>query len=126
MDTDRVRRQRPPSTVAALMASACAGIFAFGIVMAILGAILPSLFAKIPFTKGEAGNLFVFMNLAMLVMSVIFGPVVDRFGYRAFLMVSTLLVAVSFLAFSRATTYSLLVVSAIVLGLGGGGLNGGA
>ncbi len=126
MDAVQVRNERPPSPVAALMSSACAGIFAFGIVMAMLGAVLPSLFAKIPFTKGEAGNLFFIMNLAMLAMSVIFGPVVDRFGYRALLTISALLVAVSFFGFSRASTYSWLVAAALVLGLGGGGLNGGA
>ncbi len=126
MNTVSARGGKPASSVPALMSSACAGIFAFGIVMAILGAILPSLFVKIQFSKGEAGNLFFIMNLAMLVMSVIFGPVVDRFGYRAFMMLSALLVAVSFFAFSRAATYPWLVGSALVLGLGGGGLNGGA
>lgn len=126
MNGESVRGQRPASAVTALMGSACAAIFAFGIVMAVLGAILPSLFAKIPFTKGEAGNLFFLMNLAMLAMSVIFGPVVDRFGYKIFLALSALLVAVAFFAFSRASTYSWLVAAALVLGLGGGGLNGGA
>jgi len=126
MDTVTVRGEKPASSVRALMASACAGIFVFGIVMAVLGVMLPSLFARIQFTKGEAGNLFFVMNLAMLVMSVIFGPVVDRFGFRALLALSALLVAVSLFAFSRATTYSWLVGSALVLGLGGGGLNGGA
>jgi fucose permease len=108
------------------MSSACAGIFVFGIVMAILGAILPSLFAKIQFSKGEAGNLFFIMNLAMLVMSVIFGPVVDRFGYRALLAICSLLVGLSFFIFSQASVYSWLVAAALVLGFGGGGLNGGS
>ena len=65
-----------------LMASLCAGMFVFGIVMAILGAILPSLFATIALDKAEAGNLFLVMNLAMLIMSLAFGPVVDRFGFK--------------------------------------------
>jgi fucose permease len=109
-----------------LMLSAWAGIFVFGLVMAILGAILPSLFERLRFDKSEAGNLFFFMNLAMLVMSVVFGPVVDRFGYKYFLMVCSLFVAASFLLFTLAPTYSFLVGAALLLGLGGGGLNGGA
>jgi FHS family glucose/mannose:H+ symporter-like MFS transporter len=121
-----VDEERRASPVSALMSSACAGIFVFGIVMAILGAILPSLFERIHFGKGEAGNLFFVMNLAMLVMSVIFGPVVDRFGYRSFLIACSLLVAVSFFVFSRAAAFSWLVAGALVLGFGGGGLNGGA
>ena len=117
---------RTPAGVRSLMFSAWAGIFVFGIVMAILGAILPSLFERIQFNKSEAGNLFFFMNLAMLGMSVIFGPVVDRFGYRGFLALCCLLVAVSFFLFTIAPTYSLLMTAALLLGVGGGGLNGGS
>jgi fucose permease len=115
-----------PASVRPLIASAWAGIFVFGIVMAILGAILPSLFARIRFNKSEAGSLFLFMNLAMLVMSVFFGPIVDRFGYKVFLMICSLLVAASFLLFTLAPSYSFLLAAALLLGIGGGGLNGGA
>ncbi len=115
-----------PGSARRLIHSAWAGIFVFGIVMAILGAILPSLFDRIAFNKSEAGNLFLYMNLAMLGMSVVFGPVVDRFGYRLFLLVCSLLVAASFLLFTLAPTYSFLAIAALLLGIGGGGLNGGA
>jgi len=115
-----------PAGVRSLMFSAWAGIFVFGIVMAILGAILPSLFERLQFSKSAAGNLFFFMNLAMLGMSVVFGPVVDRFGYRVFLALCCLLVAGSFVIFTLAPTYSLLVAAALLLGIGGGGLNGGS
>jgi FHS family glucose/mannose:H+ symporter-like MFS transporter len=108
-----------------LMSSACAGMFVFGIVMAILGAILPSLFSKIQFNKGEAGNLFLYMNLAMLVMSLFFGPIVDRFGFKIFLIVCSLLVAASFFILSSAGTYSIVLLAVVILGFGGGGLNGG-
>lgn len=118
--------QQEKKGVRPAMASACAGIFVFGIVMATLGAILPSLFTRIDFDKSEAGRLFFLMNLAMLAMSVVFGPVVDRFGYRAFLMACSLLVAGSFFLFLRASTYQSLVLAALLLGLGGGGLNGGS
>jgi FHS family glucose/mannose:H+ symporter-like MFS transporter len=125
--TDRTARPAPkPAGVRSLMVSAWAGIFVFGIVMAVLGAILPSLFDRIHFSKSEAGNLFFFMNLAMLGMSVVFGPVVDRFGYRIFLALCCLLVAISFFLFTIAPAYSLLVAAALLLGVGGGGLNGGS
>jgi FHS family glucose/mannose:H+ symporter-like MFS transporter len=116
----------PPGGTRRLIHSAWAGIFVFGLVMAILGAILPSLFDRIAFNKSEAGNLFFFMNLAMLGMSVVFGPIVDRFGYRAFLALCSLLVALSFLLFAVASTYSFLIAAALLLGVGGGGLNGGS
>jgi len=126
MDEKTAPPSRSPAGVRSLMFSAWAGIFVFGIVMAILGAILPLLVERIHFSKSEAGNLFFFMNLAMLGMSVVFGPVVDRFGYRIFLVLCCLLVAVSFFLFTVAPTYSLLVTAALFLGVGGGGLNGGS
>jgi fucose permease len=117
---------RPGSPeVARLQASAWAGIFVFGIVMAILGALLPSLFERIGFGAGAAGNLFLTMNFSMLVTSLCFGPLVDRFGFKALLAVSALLVAGAFLLLSRATSYGLVLAAAVVLGIGGGGLNGG-
>jgi fucose permease len=107
------------------MASAFAGMFVFGIVMAVLGAILPSLFERIGFSTGAAGDLFLTMNFAMLVMTLVFGPLVDRFGFKALLIVCSLLVAASFLLLTMASTYGPILVAAVVLGFGGGGLNGG-
>jgi fucose permease len=117
--------ERPASSASKLMSSAFAGMFVFGIVMAVLGAILPSLFEKIGFSEGAAGNLFLSMNFAMLVMTLAFGPLVDRFGFKALLAISSLLVAASFLLLAGASTYPALVLAVMVLGFGGGGLNGG-
>jgi fucose permease len=111
--------------VSRLQSSAWAGIFVFGIVMAILGAILPSLFDRIGFGAAAAGNLFLTMNFAMLVTTLFFGPLVDRFGFKTLLAVSAFLVAAAFLLLAFASTYGLVLGAAVVLGLGGGGLNGG-
>jgi len=115
-----IRRSQPT-----LMVAACAGMFVFGIVMAVLGAVLPSLFGKIGFSKAAAGDLFLVMNSAMLAVTLLFGPLVDRFGFRAFLMASAFLVAAAFMLLTLASTYGLVVIAAVVLGFGGGGLNGG-
>ena len=101
--------------VARLQLSAWAGIFVFGIVMAILGAILPSLFERVGFGAGAAGNLFLTMNFAMLVTTVFFGPLVDRFGFKSLLAVSAALVALAFLLLSRASSYGLILAAAVVL-----------
>ena len=114
-----------PSAASRLQFSAWAGMFVFGIVMAILGAILPSLFDRIGFGAAAAGTLFLTMNFAMLVTTVFFGPLVDRFGFKSLLAVSALLVALAFLLLSRASSYGLILGAAVVLGLGGGALNGG-
>jgi FHS family glucose/mannose:H+ symporter-like MFS transporter len=119
--SDRVTAAPPQE----LMSSAFAGMFVFGIVMAVLGAVLPSLFDRIGFGEGAAGNLFLTMNFAMLVMSLFFGPLVDRFGYKTLLVICSLLVAAAFFLLSLAASYGLVLAAAVVLGFGGGGLNGG-
>ncbi|MHB8056051.1 MAG: MFS transporter, partial [Candidatus Aminicenantales bacterium] len=108
-----------------LQISAFTGIFVFGIVMAVLGAILPSLFERLKIDKAEAGRLFLFMNFAMLVTSVFFGPVVDRFGFKRFLTLSSLLVMAAFGLLAFSSGYTMIIIAAVILGLGGGGLNGG-
>jgi fucose permease len=100
-------------------------MFVFGVVMAILGAILPTLFNTIELDKAQAGNLFLFMNFGMLAMSLLFGPIVDRFGFKLFLSTSALAVAASFFVLAGASTYPGVMAAAMLLGLGGGGLNGG-
>jgi len=116
---------RIPSSARRLTVSAWAGMFVFGIVMAVLGAILPELFRKVGFSKGEAANLFLVMNFAMLVMSFLFGPFVDRFGFKKLLVISSLLVSLSILSLALAGSYGFLVAAVAVLGFAGGGLNGG-
>ncbi len=115
-----------PERYPLLTVSIFAGAFVFGIVMSALGSILPSLFEAIGFEKGAAGGLFFVMNLGMLTSSLLFGPVCDRFGFRATLIVSTLLIAASFSALSGAGSYGAILLSLSVLGFGGGALNGGA
>jgi len=109
-----------------LTAASSAGIFVFGIVMAILGAILPQLFSRLNLQRAQAGNLFFFMNLGMLAATLFFGPVVDRFGFKILLALSSLLVGLSFTGLAFSSAYGSVLVSVIFLGLGGGVLNGGS
>ncbi|MDY0231719.1 MAG: MFS transporter [Candidatus Saccharicenans sp.] len=109
-----------------LTAASSAGIFVFGIVMAILGAILPQLFSNLNMQPAQAGNLFFFMNLGMLVASLLFGPVVDRFGFKLFLSWSALVVGLSFTGLAFSSNYNLVLISVVFLGLAGGVLNGGS
>ena len=101
-----------------------AGAFVFGTVMSSLGALLPGLVEKVGFDKGAAGGLFLAMNFAMLVGSLLFGPVCDRFGFRLVLLISTCLVGGAFVLLARAGDYPTIATSLAGLGLGGGALNG--
>ena len=68
--------------------AACLGMLTFGIVMTVLGAILPPVVERFGVDKAEAGSLFLLMSLGILAGSVVFGPVVDRYGYRGLLLAS--------------------------------------
>lgn len=63
-----------------LSIAAYTGMFTFGIVMALLGAILPLISQRLHFGLAQAGNLFFALNLAMLITTLALGPLLDRFG----------------------------------------------
>ena len=59
------------------------GIFVFGIVMALLGAVVPVLvITQLAFGLEDVGLLFLVMNGAMLVASLLVGPATDRVGMK--------------------------------------------
>jgi len=102
-----------------------AGAFVFGVVMSSLGSLLPALFETVGFEMMDAGRLFLLMNFGMLLGSLLFGPICDRFGFRALLATSSLLVGGAFAMLSMAREYDTLLRALVVLGLAGGALNGG-
>lgn len=109
-----------------LTAASSSSIFIFGIVMAILGAILPQLADNLNLQRTQAGNLFFVMNLGMLAATLFFGPVVDRFGFKLLLALGSLLVGLSFTGLAYSSSYGLVMLSVVFLGLAGGVLNGGS
>lgn len=117
--------QTRAETYRGLHLSIFAGAFVFGVVMSSLGALLPSLTATLGLRKVDAGLLFLCMNFAMVMGSLVFGPICDRFGFRLLLIASSLLISGAFALLSGAAGYGLIVVSMSVLGFAGGALNGG-
>lgn len=112
------------SSKQSLKAAGYAAMFVFGVVMAMLGAVLPLISERV--NLAQAGNLFLAMNLAMLVTSLTLGPLMDRFGMKAPLLGGVLLVAGSLAAMAGAGSYGALLGSVALLGIGGGALNGGS
>ncbi|MGI8958421.1 MAG: MFS transporter [Bryobacteraceae bacterium] len=98
-------------------------MFGFGIVMALLGAVLPVLARRLQFDLSHAGDLFLVMNAAMLVTTLALGPFVDRFGHKATLVIAPLFVAAALGLISRVMTFEGLVTALVFLGIGGGALN---
>lgn len=106
-----------------LTRAAYGGIFVFGIVMALLGAVLPLLVQRIRFDLSQAGTLFLTMNFVMLVSMLCLGPLVDRFGKKPPLAGGSLLVAGALAWLANAASYQALLATAVLLGAGGGALN---
>jgi FHS family glucose/mannose:H+ symporter-like MFS transporter len=107
-----------------VFAAACAGMLLFGIVMLSLGSLLPALCAKFSLDTVSAGTLATLLPFGILAGSLLFGPVVDRFGYKTLLAVCTVLVALSMEGVARASAVVLLQACIFVIGFGGGVLNG--
>jgi fucose permease len=101
------------------------GIFVFGIVLAILGVLLPLLFERMALDPLRAGSLFWFLNLGSLIVSIGSGPVFDRFGFKVILVLASLTAAGALAGMAWATAYPMMAASIFFLGMGGGGLNAG-
>ncbi|HEY8535912.1 MAG TPA: MFS transporter, partial [Vicinamibacterales bacterium] len=116
----------PPIAVRPLGAVARAGMFVFGIVMALVGAIVPPLSERLSIEVADVGTLFLAMNFAMLVASLVLGLIVDRFGLKLPLACGAALVGAALVLIGRALEYSQLIPAVVALGFGGGLVNGSA
>lgn len=114
------------SSAAALQAAACAAMAVFGLVMALLGALLPSLMARLSLDVGRSGTLFLAMNGAMLAASLLVGRWMDARGVRLPLAGGAAAVAASLALLDAAPHYGWLLAAAALLGAGGAGVNAGS
>ncbi|HMI56248.1 MAG TPA: MFS transporter [Gemmatimonadaceae bacterium] len=108
-----------------LFACACLGLLTFGIVLTTLGSMLPSIMERFGIDKAQAGSLFLLMTLGILAASLIFGPLVDRYGYKGILLAAVALIALGLEGIAFATSLGWLRAAVIVIGFGGGIINGG-
>lgn len=101
--------------------AACAGMAFFGVTMLSLAPIL----GKLNLVVGEGAlALPSTMSIGIILGTVLFGPVVDRFGYKGLLIVSSVLALAGVQGLARFTQIGLLHGAMFCLGLGGGILNG--
>lgn len=108
-----------------VFAAACLGMFAFGIVLMTLGSILPSLIDRFALDKTQAGLLVSLQLAAILVGSLLMGPVADRYGFKAMLAGSCAVALVGLEGIAFAPSYAWLVPAIVATGIGGGIINGG-
>jgi MFS transporter, FHS family, glucose/mannose:H+ symporter len=104
--------------------SACIGMLLFGMVMVTLGSILPAIVQKFQLAEIEAGYLLSILPFGILTGSLLFGPIVDRYGYKALLIICSLIVLIGMEGIAYAEKITALNVSVFLIGFGGGVLNG--
>ncbi|MDT8400967.1 MAG: MFS transporter [Bacteroidales bacterium] len=104
--------------------SACLGMLSFGIVFISLGSIAPDLREKLILNEVEAGTLFSILPFGVLLGSLVFGPVIDRFGYRILLLASCIFMFTGFEGIAFASSKGIIKLWIFFIGLGGGAING--
>lgn len=104
--------------------SACLGMLLFGIGLITLGSVAIGLQEKFHLDKISSGTLFSILPLGILLGSLVFGPVCDRYGYKVFLVLSCFLMFIGFQGIAHAGTLGLLKICVFLFGFGGGAING--
>ena len=102
-----------------LMATACAGLFTFGVMTSFLGATLPELSTRLNFDLGRGGALFSFLYFPQIPMVFLAGPLIDRFGKKPILAGGFLLCAAALVGIAYVPSYAVLGALLVALGLGG-------
>lgn len=104
--------------------AAYTGIFIFGICAVSVGLILPDVITKYSINEIEAGVVASLLPFGILAGSFVFGPVVDRYGYKYLLIFCILAVMLALEGIAFSESLFLLKSSVFVIGFGGGILNG--
>ena len=105
-------------------AAACFGMMFFGITMVALGSVLPSLSQHLELSSVHIATLASTLTASILAGSVIFGPVCDTYGHRALFFSSCFAVVAGLAGIAIAESFEILLISYVLIGMGGGVLNG--
>src|SRR5215470_10203211 len=71
----------------------------------------------------QQGTMFLLLYLGIFAGSMVVGPLIDHLVNKANLLAASLIVAFAMVFFSGAHSFATASIAAILLGLGGGGLN---
>ena len=96
----------------------------FGISLITLGSVAPGLQAKLHLDPVSSGALFSLLPFGIMTGSLLFGPFVDRYGYKNILLLSCFSMFAGFQGIAYAASLGLLNVCVFLFGLGGGAING--
>jgi MFS transporter, FHS family, glucose/mannose:H+ symporter len=108
-----------------VFAAACIALFLFGMTLITLGSILPSVTENFKLDEMNTGKLVSILPIGILFGSLVFGPIVDRFGFKILLIASVLISIIGLQGLALTKSLTLLQVCIFITGLGGGSINGG-
>jgi MFS transporter, FHS family, glucose/mannose:H+ symporter len=104
--------------------AACAGMLLFGIAVITLGSVAAEMRVKLNLDEISAGTLFSILPIGVLTGSLLFGPIVDKYGYKILLVTACLLMFIGFEGIAFASSAGLLKIYIYLFGFGGGAVNG--
>ncbi|MEO8650243.1 MAG: MFS transporter [Acidobacteriota bacterium] len=104
--------------------SACLGMLLFGVSLITLGSIATELRARYSLDAIAAGTLFSILPFGILAGSFVFGPVIDRWGYKLILAFGCIGMFAGFQGIAFAGSLDMLRISIFVFGFGSGIING--
>jgi len=105
-----------PVSKGRLIPAAILAILVYGMIAAMFGTILPEL----NLTPEQSGYILMAQALGLTIASVSVGPLIDTKGKKTGLLLGLSLIAISLFALPNAGSYNLVMVFAVMLGLGGG------
>ncbi len=103
----------------ALLATVNACMFVFGVVLLLMGSLLPGLHVS----GARAGSLGSFPLAGILSVTVVIGPVLDKLGAKPALALGLAVVAAALASIPSLGSYPALAAAALLYGFGGGILN---
>jgi fucose permease len=106
------------TSIVALMA-----VFSLGISFIIIGAISEELKRDLAITNAEIGNLISALFLTSVIMQLIIGPMVDRFGHKPLAVVGFFVASLSMFLIADASSFGMALLASILLGIGAMCLN---
>jgi len=104
--------------------SACIGQLLFGMVMLSLGTVNTFITTHLNLDENTIGTIAGMLPLGILIGSLLFGPILDRYGYKILFIISSVALLITFQGIARANTAATVKIAFFLIGLSGGILNG--
>jgi FHS family glucose/mannose:H+ symporter-like MFS transporter len=106
------------TSIVALMA-----VFSLGVSFIIIGAISEELKRDLAITNAQIGNLVLALFLTSVIVQLLTGPLVDKFGHKPLAIVGFLVAGVGMFLIALAPTFQAAFLACILLGIGAMCLN---